>query len=99
MFLEIYWSGGALQVNLACRLQVEDLANGEALHWSHVTCVTGLRTEVAPDFQEIFGIGKSLSVMLDVMYEGLGRPNVLIRFVIVMSWQSSGQKFVSLTKL
>ncbi|EDR00515.1 uncharacterized protein LACBIDRAFT_334152, partial [Laccaria bicolor S238N-H82] len=38
--------------------------------------------EVASDFQEIFGVGNLLSVMLDVMYEG---PTVSICFVIVMS--------------
>ena len=64
---------------------------------SDVTRVTDLEddVEVASDFQEIFGVGSLLSVMLDVIYEGLGRPTVSICFVIVMSWQSSGRKFVS----
>ena len=79
LFLKIYWIGGVLQVNLACRLQVEDLTNGhrrKVLHWSHVTPVTDLRCKVAFDFQKIFGVRNSLSVKSDVTYEGFGRPNL-----------------------
>ena len=55
--------------------------------------------EVASDFQENFGVGNLLSAMLDVIYEGLGRSTVSICFMIVMSWPSSGRKFVSGAKL